>query len=563
MKDIGINEQTKLTFSELLERNCYYKVPIFQRQYSWSKDEWSDLYEDLEKAIINNSQHFFGFIMLKPESDKYVSIIEGQQRLSTVTIIICVIRDILFELNNDLCNKFDSKFVKTINIFDSEAPPDYKVSLSKINNTFFRENILVIDKPLEKIKKGRNVSKIHDSNKLIINCYDYFYKIFNSNIKQLREQDQAKKLVKYLETLLMNFIVISTEVTSNKIAYNIFQTLNDRGLDLALADLLKVHLFELAGDDVEKANDRWEDFTNTLGNINLNLFLRHYWLSKNGIVGQKYLMDEFEKKISSKAQVFKFLNELKLEAEFYESLYNKSEDIWNKEIVELIDELFILSKNMVLPLLLASLPKLKDSIHAKFLSNLISFIFRYITIAEKENKEIESSFSKLAIDIRENKITTLRQIKERFLKNYVYDDEFQAIFAKKDIKTTKFAKYILQKIEVSLDPLKEKFSDKITLEHILPQNPDDDWKNYLVKNSMEKDELVYKIGNLTLLLGRPNKVAQNKIFTYKSQKVYSKMTKLKLNQPLANLQSWNEKDILLRQKMLSNYASSIWKIDSN
>ena len=70
MKNIGISEQKKATIAELLEKNAYYGVPVFQREFSWKKDEWSDLYEDIERALKNDSQHFFGFMMLKPEGEQ-------------------------------------------------------------------------------------------------------------------------------------------------------------------------------------------------------------------------------------------------------------------------------------------------------------------------------------------------------------------------------------------------------------------------------------------------------------------------------------------------------------
>ncbi|MCH8012158.1 MAG: DUF262 domain-containing protein [Candidatus Marinimicrobia bacterium] len=560
MKIIGISEQKKTTIAELLDKNVYYGVPVFQREFSWKKDEWSDLYEDVERAIKNDSQHFFGFMMLKPEGDHNVSIIEGQQRLATVTIIVCVIIDLLFEMEYEGYVDFEKQYVKTINLFSPESPPSHKVSLSRVNSEFFRRHIQTIGRPKEKLEVMKQLKKLHPSNKLIMNCYKYFYEMLDSKIEGLRDIEKLKQLLKFLETTLTNFLVITTEVTDNKTAYNIFQTLNDRGLDLALADLLKVHLFELAGDDVSTAKDRWDEITNILGNINLNLFLRHFWVSKYEVVSQKYLMDEFEKKISTKRDVFEFLDELKLEAEFYEAIFNKSRDFWKPEIVELIEELFILSKNMVLPLLLAAMLNLNEKYYKAFLKTCIAFIFRYITIAERENKEIESRFSKMAIDMRNGKLRNMDDIKKRLQRIYVDDSTFKSIFLNKEIKTAKVAKYILRKIEVSLDPLKEKFSKKITLEHILPKNPNQEWLEYLKKNGLEKDDIVDKIGNMTLILGGPNKKAQNKFFTEKRDEIYGKMTELKINEKLASITSWTEKDILKRQAFFARKAERIWSL---
>lgn len=560
MKIIGISEQKKATMSEIFENNSYYSVPIFQREYSWRSDMWSDLADDVEGAIENESQHFFGFIMFKPEKENDVSVIEGQQRLATITIVICVIRDILFQLDLDLYKKLEQLYIKRTDIFYRDSPPKYKVSLSKVDNSFFRENIQEIGKPVVKIKKLKG-KKIRLSNKLIYQCYQFFYKLLHDRISGLNEKDKENELMNYLEVLLNNFVVITTEVTDNKTAYNIFQTLNDRGLDLALADLLKVHLFEIAGDDdVLVAKDKWDEITTILGTINLNIFLRHFWVSKYNVISQKYLMDEFEDKIKTKIGVFQFLNDLKLEAEFYETIYNSSSDFWKSEIVDLIDELFILAKNIVLPLLLGTLPNLNEKDHKSFLKMCISFIFRYLTIAERENKEIESSFSKMAIEIRNGKLKNINDIRDRFIKMNVDDDTFISIFSKKDIKTAKVAKYILRKIELSLDPEKEKFSNKITLEHILPKSPNEKWNKYLKDKNIDKDEIVDKIGNLTLLLGKVNKKAQNHFFDKKRDLIYSKMTELKINEWLANIDSWTTVDVQTRQDWLAKKAVNIWKI---
>jgi len=109
MNEIGIGEQKKATIAELLEKNVYYTVPIFQREFSWKNDELSDLFEDIERSKNQNSQHFFGFMMIKPEGKTYVNVIEGQQRLATITIILCVIRDILYKMNDEFYKEFEHK----------------------------------------------------------------------------------------------------------------------------------------------------------------------------------------------------------------------------------------------------------------------------------------------------------------------------------------------------------------------------------------------------------------------------------------------------------------------
>jgi hypothetical protein len=128
----------------------------------------------------------------------------------------------------------------------------------------------------------------------------------------------------------------------------------------------------------------------------------------------------------------------------------------------------------------------------------------------------------------------------------------------KEIKLHNVAKYILQNIELNLEPEMEKFSQKITLEHILPRNPEPKWKEYLKENKMDHAQWVNKLGNLTLLLGKVNKAAQNKFIEEKVN--YYKSSKLKLNENLMNKKSWTEKDIKDRQDWLAGLCLKIWKL---
>jgi hypothetical protein len=251
---------------------------------------------------------------------------------------------------------------------------------------------------------------------------------------------------------------------------------------------------------------------------------------------------------------------LKGEAEVYEALLNPKIDYWaNKTIVDLLNELQTLTTQMTLPLLMSG-SSLQEKEFINLLRLCIGFTFRYLTIAEAEHKVLEKLFSDIAIEIRKGVIKNTEQIKKRMYREYPDDDTFIKLFAKKEIKVAKVAKYILQTIDNHLSQDEEKFSNRITLEHILPRNPDEEWIAYMKKNNIEKEELVNRIGNLTLLLGKVNKKAQNDFFSKKRDNFYTLMTKLKINESLKEIQSWTKEDIEKRQKRLAEIAVVIWKI---
>jgi hypothetical protein len=119
------------------------------------------------------------------------------------------------------------------------------------------------------------------------------------------------------------------------------------------------------------------------------------------------------------------------------------------------------------------------------------FIFRYLSIGEQESKELEKVFSDLAINIRRREITKASQVRERLLKLDLSDKLLESLLEAKDIKLNKVATYILTKIEQKLDPGQKKFSSKITLEHILPKAPDEEWNKYSPAPIRDVKKMVY------------------------------------------------------------------------
>jgi uncharacterized protein with ParB-like and HNH nuclease domain len=560
MLDIGIGNYQQQTLEQLLKNNLSYVVPFFQREFSWGKDDWDDFLEDANKTMKEKKGHFFGFMTFKkPENDE-IPIIEGQQRLATVTILISVVRDLLLEMEDDFWKDLNKEYIKSIDILSPETPPFFKLILSEMNKEFFKKYVQEESTPNKKIDKFKIERKVNLSNQLIFKCYKFFQDELKKKIEKMSNKEAKDYLVEIVRSVLRNFIIITTEVTDSSAAYNIFQTLNDRGLDLNVTDLLKTYLFEKVGESWRDAKEKWDAIREILSLANTNAFLRHYWLSTHEVVKEKDLLREIQSRIKTKADVFKFLEDLKGEAEVYEALLNPTIDYWgNKKIVEHLYELQILTTQMALPLLMAG-NKLPEKEFINLLQSCIDFTFRYLTIAEAEHKVLEKLFSDIAIDIREGKIKNAEQMKKRLSREHIDDDTFKKLFTKKEIKVAKVAKYVLQKIDDYLSPDEEKYSDRITLEHILPRNPDKEWMEYLLKNNIEKDELVNRIGNLTLLIGKVNKKAQNAFFTKKRDYFYKKMTKLKINESLKDIHSWTKEDIEKRQEGFAELAVKIWSI---
>lgn len=572
--DIGLGEVQKKPLKELLKHR--YEVPFFQREYSWNKDHWVDFYEDLQQSYKNNRGHFFGFMTLrelKAKEGAEYEIIEGQQRLTTVTIFLCVIRDICGELGiNELKNTINNQYIFLTDPFGDKDDYYPNLCLSHLNLKFFENYIQgsgTLNDKQNKIKQHKMKNSNLKSNKDIWSCYQYFHDKLSDEIDGLDLKKKEDLLRKYCKALSENFIVIVAYVENAITAYNIFQTINDRGKDLALSDILKIHLCERVTSDDQDASEFikefWDDIRSQLVSGNMNSFLRHYWLSTRGVVKETQLLKEITSEISDAKSAYNFLAELGEEVGTYEALNNPTPDNWaghDKRIASELSDLQYIGPTIPIVLLIASAAVFKDNDKefVKIIELCNNFLFRYLTIAEQEHKVLEKIFSDLAINLRKKNIKSSSGVRDELLKIDIKDASLQVFLGDKDIKVHNVAKYILQKIETHLDPEQEKFSDKITLEHILPRKPEKVWSEYLSKNRMDHAQFVNKLGNLTLLLGKVNKSAQNKFITEKIKDCYHNSSKLKINEGLMNKKGWTANDIQDRQKWLAKLCLQIWTL---
>lgn len=559
--DIGIKNIKAMTLEDILSVKKTYELPLFQRDYSWTKTEWLELVEDAETSFSKNREHFFGFMTFKVSNDSTVSIIEGQQRLSTVTIIISVIRDLLYEAGNSIYEKLDTEFIKSYETFSTSEVKFYRLELSNHNQTFFQKYVQDVNQPKEKIHLLKEEKNLNQAKQLISECYQFYYDYFIKKLSTVESSEHVNYLVNFSKTLLRNFAVVYTEVRDELAAYNIFQTLNNRGLDLNLTDLIKVYLFRNSQLKMKEVVAKWDEIRSNLDQFNASEFFRHYWLSRYDVVKGPELLKVIESKITNDIQVISFLDEIIPESENYNALLFPNKIYWsNEEIIEQLENIHILSKQITLPILL-SLKNMfnKESDFLKALKLVINFTFRYLTIGDKEHKTFERVLSKIAVDLRNGEIKHVDQIRPELLKYDVDSDQFKINFIKKRFAKAPLAKYVLKSIEKKYSNGKEKFSRTITLEHILPKNLNPEWSEYLLREEMVHEDYLQLIGNLTLINKKPNGQLQNKFITEKSI-IFESSSELKINEDLIGLKSWNSEDIIKRGTKFANIADEIWEI---
>ncbi|ECO3528269.1 DUF262 domain-containing protein [Campylobacter jejuni] len=548
-----LNTET-LTLNDLLSKDRTYSVPKYQRNYSWDEDQWEDLWSDIEDLEKSNYPHFMGSIVLQETKDvKNIDIIDGQQRLSTLSIFIAAVIvyiDDLVKKDKDKINNEKRKEIFNKKYLGYESSTTLKIvpklTLNKTNNNFFTTYIInqnIPDKP--------TLADEDNSNYLLYKAFNFFQK----KIKEKFQEEDGKIIAEYVEMIgeQLKFIVI---IVQNELdAYVLFQTLNARGVELTAADLLKNYFLNLLKNEPEilnQANLMWENINNKISTEKIPDFLRSVINSQIDLVTKNRLFKEVKKNIKTSEEAFNFISKLHKLSSLYLALQNSNHSSWNdftaQDAKYYIDILELLRFKSSLPLLLIAKEKIvDDQDFIKILKACAILSIRY-SISKTRTNKLESSYNKIACNIFHSKYKNTKEIIDALKSIDIDDNDFKKSFSIYSKKATsgndaKIVKFLLVNIERHLSGgiCDEQIA---TIEHILP--------------SSLNDEKVHKLGNYILLEAKYNQQLKNKNFKEKID-IYSK-SNFKLAQYVAeNFKTWDTKSIDQYQNFLAKQALALWK----
>jgi hypothetical protein len=435
MEHSSLLDTKTVNSNEVLGNGKKYVVPLYQRDYSWQEDQWEDLWSDVVSVLEHQSVHYMGAIVLQGKSNKTFSIIDGQQRLTTITLIalacIARIKDLAHAGIDQAANEERVKLLSSKFIGDKDPSSlTYfsKLSLNENNNSFFQTYILTFRAP----STQRNLK---DSDKLLLRAYDFFRdKVTN----YFGETPQGEAIAKFLndvvaERLMFIQIVVESELR----AYTVFETLNSRGIGLTITDLLKNYFFSLVAEvDLPHIRSLWNRIVDTVGLDDFPIFLRHHWISKNQLVRQEYLYKSLRAKIQNAEHLFDLLEELEQDVVCYAALSNSADDLWrgDKEVKKRIKELEIFQVKQCLPVLLIAHKKmLADFGQVLKIVSVVSF--RATVIGGYHSGRLEEVYNKAAIKIANGQITKPAQLAAEIKDLYPSDTVFKNDFSTKSFRT--------------------------------------------------------------------------------------------------------------------------------
>jgi len=528
----------------------FLRVPVFQRSYAWEKSNVQDLFEDIRNSYPDD--YFIGTIVVTNKND-HLEIVDGQQRLATISMFFAAVRDLMRESNDERkANVIENKY-----LFEESLREDkkQKLMLNSIDNDFH----------LKRIIENQNIEITKESHRRISTAYE-FIKDFVRNEFANKGIGHIFDLVEYIQK---NLKVIIVSVSDEVNAFTIFETLNDRGLALSQTDLIKNYLFNKSENRLKETQEKWARFTGAIeaaeSEDEVLQYIRYYWSSKNGLTREKQLFKDIKSEIKIKNQAITILTNLDKDTQLYLAILNPNHSYWkdySPNCPEYIWALRELRLTQNRPLALAILERLKSREVEKILKLIVSWSVRNLITGTIGAGTLEKEFSNQARFINEGKIKNALELKESIKRTVPTDEQFRRSFEIATVSKNYIARYYLAEIEKSyrntneLGPIQN--PEKINLEHILPVDSSNlnNWSGF----DEEIHKTYYKrIGNLTLLDKKINSEEGNDNFDVKREKY--KKSEVFITKSLNKYKEWTTESINKRQKEFAERAVKIWSLE--
>jgi uncharacterized protein with ParB-like and HNH nuclease domain len=572
-----------------------YLIPNYQRDYVWKTKTIEqlvlDLIEHYEKNTIDNQfkddvyGYFLGAMVVITRDDEISEVVDGQQRLTTLSLISSVLHDLVKKnIPNSNLGKQGllTKLANLTTSYDGRGVPESKI---KFQSNEFNVYFLEIVAKLLPLKEKKNFYNSSDNKPKLKNKNTPFsiigygigaiYKNLHQFIRSTPSKDaRITRLLTFTQLFLECIIILKIEAKSYDSAYHIFESLNNRGIPLSQADLIKNELLKKANpSDRDDLIDNWNYAKSIIEGVDLKLtdFIHYSWLSRNGYVKAKDLLAKVEQNILSGFQTKEYSKNLKDDAEIFKLLFIDHSSSWPNDLKDNLNDINkVFGIKLSFPLAFSIYRKHKNDVgllvrHFQLLTN---FIFRFMKVGDGSVDALAEIMARCSMVI--NGGGDLSRLAAE-LQAYSSDEKFEDDFKDFSVNIAKLGYYTVFYLE------KEKLNGTVPcihgehqhLEHIMPKKPTETgWpKAYSFKNEFPDDytDLIWKIGNLMPLPATVNKSISNKSFTEKMQGNVGGYLSTSLITPhelpkYLDGGEWTNQSIVDRQIDLAKLAKKVWTL---
>ena len=479
-------------------------------------------------------------------------------------MLIAAIRD-FFWSSNDIktADSIAQDSLRSVERKQLELRPHLRLSVE--DNQFFVDRILRT--PDEEERKTSKPDPKKESHELIAAAAKAAAAHIQTITKQLSPSDKAQLLHRWLDFLSDGARVIWVEVADEQTAFRIFETMNDRGLKLSSADLLKNYLYSLAGSRKDEVTQKWLSMTAVLESLgredgDVVDYIRYFWITTHGHTRVNDLFDSIKGEVNSEATAVSWVTVLEARANDYAALLTPSHDAWSsshQEIRSTIDTLRYLGVSQIRPLLLSAYGKFSPKEMERLLRAAVNWSVRCL-ISGVPSGNLEGHYSRSAKKVTDQAITTVKEVAIEMSSIVPADDVFENAVSTASVPTASLARYYLRRIQMEADgEVEAQYTPNdgkaVTLEHVLPQKPGPEW-SYIASDVAKA--IYNRLGNQALLAGSVNTKIGNVGFdTKKAALAESPFT---LTSSIAACSDWNAKEIAERQVAIAKLAVKAWPL---
>ena len=579
-----------------------YIVPLFQRPYVWTRaKQWEPLWEDIRYLVERSGAkgdvhpHFLGAIVMEQQPVPLGAIeerllIDGQQRLTTLQIVLAAARDVSSELQGveHKHTQTLSKLTRNDDPMIDRAEDRFKVWPTNVDRAGFMA-VMTAGSP-ETVRMRCDVKKDRATHRRIPDAYLFFYETVREWVGE--GERMGPRFGALLEVLRQCLHVVIIDLAQQDDAQVIFETLNARGTPLRPADLVKsflLHAAEQQSGDVQVLYDTyWARFdesawfwrqdvlTGRHRRPQMDLFLQHYLTLQTRVeVPVTHIYDTFRDWASAVPEmpVSRHFEELYAYADIYEQFGEAPQSGREGRFFYRLQQM---EMSTAMPFLMALFRQFGGEEHEEdrgaILKDLESFLVRRFIVrlsTRGYNRLFLELLQGLSAAIEESRANVRTFLTEGAAESnrWPSDDEFKAAWmtmpAYRTLRKAR-VRMLLEAIEAELaSPLTEKvqLAEKLTVEHILPRKWHDHWPFPTSEDTKEasvvRDGVLHTLGNLTLLNGKLNPQLSNGPWEKKRSalKAYSV---LRLNQKLCELDTWDEASIRRRGEELFQIGRRLW-----
>jgi len=488
---MDLNAHTK-TVSGILSVKSKYIIPRYQREYSWEKEQvdelWSDVVHNirLSDSKIKHHEYFIGALVLVGEdgSTNY-DVVDGQQRLTTLTIFLSALAHRFVELGED--SLAEAIYDNYISGKDKKGRSYFKLE-NESPKPFLQTGIQHLEKDLD-------AKPVTEEERVLKKAYDRIYRHTSSaELTALKLPGEHVDWLEVVRDQIVDYLkVIFITVNDEDEAYTIFETLNARGVNLSFVDLIKTKIFKELNvtHPVDFAKDKWKTIRSLISQVEgggMEQFMRHFWISKFSYSSAGKIYSEFVKRwkkgdVSSES----LLADIVQAAHFYVQLIAPDPANWSsweeKRIAESFRAFGVFQVSQQRSFLLSLLDAkersvVRPALVAKVVEQIECFHFQFNAVCSKRPSGLEGTYSRAARDLRECKTSgegrlVLDRLVGQLRDRLPSQEDFVAAFVRieysdRNSRRKPLVQYILRKFELHAGSGEKAISD-LTIEHIASQ----------------------------------------------------------------------------------------------